>query len=255
MNVKFSICTTNYNCGNALKQHLDSIYSLFDDDEFEYLVVDNKSRDNSLQILREYEKNHKNMRVFVRKCTMGRGRQLAFEHSSGKYIIVVDTDTVYYPIFARFVDIYFEKYKDYAVQAIYCGIFPRGIWIEIGGRNDLNQQEDLDMWMRIWKIGKMRWYPIFMGENLKDLSAKDSMDYLSERYGRFEKIRRLIRGEYDMLRTSKYQKLDLRKIWMENVVDLGLGKLKNAWFESKPRRSIYQICRSIAKESYKILKA
>lgn len=253
--MKLSICTTNYNCAHALRQHLDSIYSLFNEDEFEYIVVDNKSQDKSLQILEEYKKNHKNMKVLSKRCTMGKGRQIAFKHSTGKHIMVVDTDTVYYLTMRKFVDVYLERCSDYAVQAIYCGIFPRNIWIEVGGRNDLSQREDLDMWMRIWKIGKMRWYPAFLGENIKEDFAKDSMDYLSGRYGKFEKIRRLIRGEYDMFRIRKYHKLDLKKIWTENTIDLGLGKLENSWFESKPQSSIIQILKTIVRESYKILKA
>ena len=43
------------------------------------------------------------MKVLSQKCTMGRGRQIAFEHSSGDLIMVIDTDTVYYPIFKDFV--------------------------------------------------------------------------------------------------------------------------------------------------------
>jgi len=57
-NIKFSVCTTNYNCAHALQKHLDSVYSLFDDSDFEYIVVDNKSKDDSLEILNEYKKGN-----------------------------------------------------------------------------------------------------------------------------------------------------------------------------------------------------
>ena len=142
MKPRLSICTTNYNCAHALKQHLDSVYSQLDENNFEYIVVDNKSKDDSFNILKNFNKDHNNMKVLSLKCTMGRGRQIAFEQSNGEFIMVIDTDTVYYPIFKEFVDIYMSQYSDVAVQAILCGIFPRDIWIEIGGRRDLNIYED-----------------------------------------------------------------------------------------------------------------
>lgn len=252
--MKLSICTTNYNCAHALEQHLVSVFRILSREEFEYIIVDNKSKDGSLEILRKWDKEHDNMKVLSKRCTMGRGRQISFEHSRGDFIMVIDTDVVYYPALRDFINICTTRYSNFAVQALYCGIFPRQIWQTIGGRRDLNTHEDLDMWMRIWKMSKMRWYPVFMGENLKEESAIASWDYLSSRYKKFEKIRRLIRSEYDRFKTRKWQKHDLKKIWKENTIDLGLGKMEGAWFESKPQRSIMQILKTIARESYKILR-
>lgn len=237
---KFSICTTNYNCAHALQQHLDSVYSQLDEKMFEYIVVDNKSKDNSLIILKNYEKEHENMKVLSQKCTMGRGRQIAFEHSTGELIMVIDTDTVYNSIFKEFVDIYLKQYSDVAVQAILCGMFPRDIWIEIGGRRDLNIYEDLDMWIRIWKLGKMRWYPVLMGDNLKEAGARASWEYKSSRYGKFEKIRRFIRREYDLIRLKEINKIDIEKIYKENKIDMQLGEMQKEWFKNKPKLGFFK---------------
>jgi len=252
--MKLSVCTTNYNCAHALEQHLDSTFKILNGEEFEYIVVDNKSKDGSMEILKKWEKEHNNMKVLSKRCTMGKGRQIAFGHSIGDFIIVLDTDVIYFPMLRDFLDICTSRYSDLGVQAIFCGFFPRQIWEMIGGRGDLNTHEDLDMWMHIWELGKMRWYPIFMGENLKEDAAYASWDYLSSRYKKFEKIRRLLRSEYDRYKTRKWQTFDLKKIWMENAIDLSLGKMESVWFESKPQRSLYQILRTMARESYKILK-
>jgi len=232
-NIKFSVCTTNYNCAHALRKHLDSVYSLFDDGDFEYIVVDNKSKDNSMEILKEYKKDHKNMLVLSQKCTMGRGRQIAFGHSKGRHIVVVDTDTIYYSKCKDFIEICLEQYPNFAVQAIFCGVFPREIWERIGGRRDMNFKEDFDMWMRIWEMDKMKWYPVSMGENIKEGTASAGMDYLSSRYGKFEKFSRLIRREIDLFKTRRINKYDFSSAYRNNIIDLGLGE-EERWFGEYP---------------------
>lgn len=252
---KLSICTTNYNCAHALKQHLDSVYSKLDGEMFEYIVVDNLSKDDSLAILKEYEKAHENMKVLSQKCTMGHGRQIAFDNSSGEFIMVIDTDTVYFPIFKEFVNLYFENYSEFALQAILCGIFPRDIWVEIGGRRDVNIYEDVDMWVRIWRLGKMRWYPAFMGENLKDAGTQAGQDYMSKRYNRLEKIRRFMRREYDLLRLKDILKTDLEKMYKDNVIDLGLDDPVETWFKNPPKLGFFKWFTMRRREFIRILRA
>jgi glycosyltransferase involved in cell wall biosynthesis len=252
---KLSICTTNYNCAHAIRQHLDSVYSQLDEDFFEYIVVDNLSKDDSVKILREYEKTHGNMKILSQKCTMGKGRQIAFESSVGEFVMVIDTDTVYSPIFKSFVDIYFKQYSEFALQAILCGVFPRDIWIQIGGRRDVNIYEDVDMWVRIWKLGKMRWYPVFMGENLKDPGTQAGHDYMSKRYNRMEKLRRFLRREYDLLRLREVLGTDLERMYKANVVDLGLGEPVETWFKNPPKLGPYQWFTVRRREFVRILRA
>jgi glycosyltransferase involved in cell wall biosynthesis len=226
-----------------------------DEDMFEYIVVDNKSKDDSEKILREFEKEHDNMKVISQKCTMGRGREIAFEQSSYDLIMVIDTDTVYFPIFKNFIDIYLEKYRDFAVQSIYCGIFPRDIWIEIGGRRDLNIYEDLDMWIRIWKLGKMKWYPVFVGENLKEAGSMGSYEYKSKRYSKFDKIKRFIRREYDILRTKEVHRIDLESMYKGNIIDLGLGEMEETWVRNIPRMGFFRYSKVRGREFLRIMRS
>jgi hypothetical protein len=213
------------------------------------------SKDASYEILKEFEKDHNNMKVFSKKCTMGMGRQLAFKESSGEFIMVIDTDTIYFPIFKNFVHKYLQKYTDFAVQAILCGIFPRPIWEKIGGRRDLNIYEDVDMWVRIWKLGKMKWYPILMGENIKDPGSQAGHDYLSQRYKKFEKVRRFARREYDLLRVRDIYKTDLEKIYKENIVDFELGEMQKTWFTNAPKYGFSKWVTVRRRELMKILRS
>src|SRR5206468_3854631 len=66
-----SICTTNYNCAHALERHLQSVFSQLSGLEFEYIVVDNHSRDGSWEILRKWASRQPAMRVLSRRSTMG----------------------------------------------------------------------------------------------------------------------------------------------------------------------------------------
>lgn len=255
MKKTISICTTNYNCAHALLRHLNSVYSQLDEDLFEYIVVDNRSKDDSYIILKSYEKEHDNMKVLSQKCSMGRGRQISFKHSTGRFIMVIDTDTVYYPIFKEFVEVYLKKYTDFALQGILCGIFPRDIWVEIGGRSDLNIYEDLDMWIRIWKIGKMKWYPVFIGENIKEKDAQASFEYKSTRYNKLEKIRRFIRRDYDLLKLKEIHKIDLKKMYEENIIDMGLGEMEKEWVKNVPRLGPVRFGKTRARELINIIRS
>lgn len=224
----YSLCTTNYNCAHALQQHLDSIYSQLNENEFEYIIVDNKSKDNSMDVLEKFASTHNNITVLQKRCVRGVGRQIAFRKSKGMYIIQVDTDTLYLPVWSNFLYKCCEEYPKFAVQAIYSGIYPRRILEEVGGWRDFQYSEDFDLWMRIWRIDRMKWYPLVVGENIKDIMGHD--DFLSQRFSRREAMIRLVRHEYDSIRLRRYRKIDLVRIWKENSIDLELGKMEKEWF-------------------------
>ena len=235
--MEISVCTTNYNCAHALGRHLESVYRVLAGIDFEYIVVDNRSRDKSWDILRGWSSRHPNMRLISKRCTMGAGRQIAFHHSSGRFIVVLDTDVVYDPVLRVVVDRYLEQFSAFALQALFCGIYPREQWAAIGGRRSLNTNEDVDMWVRLWRLGWMRWYPIPVGTNLKESAAAGSHDYLSRRYPRRERIARLLRREWDMLKTRDLQLVDLRGIIASNTIDLGLVKAIPLWPQNRTRQT------------------
>ncbi len=233
--VLFSICTTNYNCAHLLQEHLVSVFAAMQPYDFEYLVVDNRSKDNSVEILRHWESTHPNLKLWVERCTMGRGRQIAFERSHGEYVLVLDTDVIYSAALPDFLRQYLADGEGLAVQALYCGVFPRALWEAVGGRRSLNTHEDLDMWVRMSKIGKMRWYPFVLGRNVKEAYASGGSDFLSTRYNRADRLRRVIRRHYDLWKTRELSSLDLVSLYQRNQVDFGLRPLFDHWFENRPR--------------------
>ena len=246
--MKVSICTTNYNCAHALERHLTSVYGLLSGLDFEYIVVDNRSNDRSSDIFRHWASRHTNMTVLSERCTMGEGRQIAFRHSKGNHVMVIDTDVVYVPLLRHFVDAYLAQCPHLSVQAVFCGIFPRQQWFRIGGRRSLNTNEDVDMWIRMWRLGTMRWYPVYLGENLKEASAVGSADYLSSRYPRRERITRLLRREWDLLKTREVGRLDLHELIEANTIDLELGPRPGPWPQDRTRQTRMQHWASLVRE-------
>lgn len=234
--MQLSICTTNYNCAHALERHLRSVYNALVGLDFEYVVVDNRSRDRSSEILARWASVNPNMTVLSKGCTMGEGRQIAFQLSSGDFIMVLDTDVEYSPLLRQFVDEYFRWYPGFSVQAVFCGIFPRDQWERAGGRRSLNTNEDVDMWVRILKLGTMRWYPVVLGENLKEPEAWGRADYLSRRYTPRERVLRLLRREWDFVKTGPIARIDIGEMIEKNTIDFQLDVRVPEW----PQRRTWQ---------------
>ncbi len=235
--MEISVCATNYNCAHALVPHLESVYRNLDGLDFEYIVVDNRSEDGSRRILEDWRSHHSNMRTRYQRCTMGEGRQIAFGLSAGYRILVLDTDVVYADLLRRFVDCCIDHCPDLSVQAIWGAMFVRDQWDRVGGRRSLNTNEDADMWLRVHRLGTMRWYPVRLGDNLKEVAAWGRADHLSARYSPNVRILRLLRREWDLWKTREVERTDLGALIEANTIDLGIAPALHGWPQNRSRRS------------------
>jgi glycosyltransferase involved in cell wall biosynthesis len=249
-----SICTTNYNCAHALHVHLDSVFGQLEPDEFEYIVVDSKSKDDSVRILREYGSRYRNLKIIEKKCNRGVGRKLAYKASKGDFIVQVDTDTRYYDIWKDFLRICTSKYPGMAIQAMGSGVFPRKVMDEVDSWGNYQYYDDFELWMKVFEIGKIKWYPVFVGENLKELDAFSHFDVYSSRYGKIEKLMRLVRHEFDWVRLHRYRDMDLIRIWKDNSVDLGLGKMEENWFGDRPNLNLRDWSEVFTRKVFRIMR-
>ena len=168
--MKYSICSTVYNAAPRLRASLDSILQYINPEEFEIVVVDSESTDGTLEILKEYANKFPNFKIIVKKCKRGKGRQIAFENSSGDYIIPVDLDTIYLPQWWELIKAYenWEGKGKYALQAIYSGIYPRHLLEKVGGWRNLQSSEDFDLWWRLIEIDAFRWTSLVVGTNWEE---------------------------------------------------------------------------------------
>lgn len=153
MEVEYSICITNYNTYPYLIESLNSIFSMIDS-RFEVVVVDNLSKDGSLDILRQYAEKRM-IKLIEAKCSRGKGRELAFENSIGKYIIsAIDLDDVTGDVKPA-IQLYYSKVEGYLLVLEGLIIGPRRLIQSLGGWRDLNWGEDFDLWSRAAEAGKL----------------------------------------------------------------------------------------------------
>lgn len=250
-----SVCATSYNSAQFLREHLDSVYDALSDYAFEYILVDNCSRDGTRSILEKESESRANLRFVIRRCSRGAGRQLAALISTGSTFVALDTDTIYTSILTSLVDVFLRQFEPagLALQAIYAGLYPRSVWFEAGGMRNLNFADDLDFWMRIAQLGKMRWTPVIVGENLKPPNEMNSADVFSARYGKTERVLRLLRREFDLWRVRNVIRMDPEAVRRKNTVDLQLGSLYPRWIASGSVWSVRASARRFRSDLVRIL--
>ena len=94
---KLSVIIPNYNNAGFLSQCLDSVLSQTYQD-FEIVIANDCSTDNSAEIIKEYASRHENIKTIFNTSRMNvsRNRQLAIEASKGEYLTTLDSDDFYY---------------------------------------------------------------------------------------------------------------------------------------------------------------
>ena len=90
--IDISVCILNYNNGEVTKKCIESIRNITTGVSIEIIVVDNKSTDNSLEILDEI----KSITLIKAdyNCGFSRGNNLALRIAKGKYSILLNYDTI-----------------------------------------------------------------------------------------------------------------------------------------------------------------
>ena len=84
-----------YNAGNTIVRCLDSIYALaLNVADFEVIVIDDCSKDNTIAVVEEYAKQHTNITLLrqVDNHRQGAARNRGVAIAKGKYIVYVDSD-------------------------------------------------------------------------------------------------------------------------------------------------------------------
>lgn len=91
--IKVSVVVPVFNVEKYLEKCINSVLnqSLAD---FELIAIDDKSTDNSLKILKDFQKMDKRIRIFENKKNMGPSycRNLGIREAKGKYLEFIDSD-------------------------------------------------------------------------------------------------------------------------------------------------------------------
>ena len=126
--IKLSIVILNYNTKNITIEAIKSIETNYPDEvqsgEYEIIVADNDSPDDSIQLFNEYEK-HTKIKSFIicdNKKNLGfsKGNNLAIKLAHGKYILILNPDTLVPPGTLNFILDFIQSHADAA--AVTCKI-------------------------------------------------------------------------------------------------------------------------------------
>lgn len=95
----FSIVTSAYNAQEFILHALESIRNQTEKD-FEYIIIDNGSEDNTFNIINEFLSHNPNMDIkvyhFDKNMGISGGRNAGIERAKGEYICFLDADDYWY---------------------------------------------------------------------------------------------------------------------------------------------------------------
>ena len=92
---KFTVAIPNYNGGNNLRRAIESCRNIKSSkSNYEILVVDNKSTDNSLQIIDSFKNEFPNLRLIKNQTNVGRIKNwnVCIDNSQGDYLLYLFTN-------------------------------------------------------------------------------------------------------------------------------------------------------------------
>ena len=112
MNPLYSICISNYNMSSTIEESLSSILSQLNNN-FEVIIVDDGSKDNSLEILYQMKKKYPFLSIIPlerdNRRKLGETRNVSVRAASGKYVLLhLDADDIWDPYIITFTKIYHD---------------------------------------------------------------------------------------------------------------------------------------------------
>jgi GT2 family glycosyltransferase len=92
-NVDLSIVIVNYNTKELLKQTIESIIKTSSGFDYEIIVVDNSSRDNSVEMVRE---NFESVILIANSSNLGyaKANNMGINKAAGRYVLLLNSDTI-----------------------------------------------------------------------------------------------------------------------------------------------------------------
>ena len=142
---KISVIIAAYNAEEYLSETMDSIFlQTMDNSEYEVIVINDGSSDNTLSILNSYKKNYSNL-IIIDKENGGpsSARNAGLDIAQGEYVFFFDADDLLEPdALSTMYNTIFEKHSDLLIGKY--DIFNRHTTIEIHNLDDLIELEEID---------------------------------------------------------------------------------------------------------------
>lgn len=115
---RISVLMPVYNAERYLRESVESVLKQSYDD-FELIIVDDGSKDNSLSIAQEFARQDHRIRIFVNQQNLGvaKTRNRAIREAQGEYIACLDNDDVALPTRLAEQFHFLENHPDHALVA------------------------------------------------------------------------------------------------------------------------------------------
>lgn len=94
--MKLSIIIISYNTKNITKDCIHSVIKHTKNVKYELILLDNASKDGSVEMLKNIKKNNKNVKLILNKKNIGFGpaNNKGVKNSSGEFILFLNSDTL-----------------------------------------------------------------------------------------------------------------------------------------------------------------
>ena len=115
--MSLSIIIVNWNVRPLLEECLRSIFQNAPSFDFEVFVVDNASRDGSVDFLKKIAKNKKNLHIILNKKNLGfaKANNQAIDKAKGDYILFLNPDTKIMDNALEKITERLEKHKNWGI--------------------------------------------------------------------------------------------------------------------------------------------
>lgn len=109
-----SVIIANKNGEKFLKRNIESLLAV--DNNFELIIVDDKSEDKSIEVVEGFKKKVENSKKIIlikldKNVGAAKARNIGVKRAKGKYLFFLDTDTVVKKSFVIEIEEFFKKYK------------------------------------------------------------------------------------------------------------------------------------------------
>lgn len=95
--MKVSIIIVNFNTGKILMDCIESIYNFENPYDFELIIADNNSTDDSEKLINEISVKYKEIKsIFLKeKISFSEANNIGFNNSTGEYILIMNPDIIF----------------------------------------------------------------------------------------------------------------------------------------------------------------